>query len=212
MAYDYAALQADLLVAGKRPDYAGAKVQRFIAEGEVRIREKCEGYPLSTTLTDANRSGVTSGIYTLPNPTRIVQVRHVIPLSNAGTAPLDAADETLVAVHGSDSNVSMYCLRPDGTLVIAGVPGAGVTYSVNYIGLPVELAITSTNQLLTDHQLLYLNAALISLHRETREPDIAQFCSNEFNDLVANINRKIKKLLGAPRATAPYNVSWQSSF
>jgi hypothetical protein len=211
MAYDYTALQADLLVAGKRPDYVGAKVQRFIAEGEVRIRERCEGYPLSTVLTDANRTPP-ANIYTLPNPTRIVQVRHVIPIAATYTAPLDAVDETLVAVHGTDNAVTMYCARPDGTLVIAGSPGVGVTFNCNYIGLPVELAAVATNQLLTDHQLLYLNAALISLHRETRESDQMQFCINEFTDLVNNINRKLKKLLGGPRATAAYNTSWQSSY
>jgi hypothetical protein len=207
MAYDYTQLQADVLVSGKRPDYAGAKVQRFIAEGEVRIFEKLEGYSLSDVLDDSDR---TAGSATYTMPARVVKVRHIIP-SASNSLPLDQVDETLVSAHQSDPLVSMYCVRPDA-IVIAGVPGPGLSYNIKYIGLPDRLANVNTNTLLQDHQLLYLNAALVSLHRETREPDIAQFCLNEMNDLISNINRRMKKLIGAPRSTAPYNTSWKSSY
>lgn len=208
MAYDYTQLQADIVQAARRSDYAGARAQRFIAEGEVRIRERLEGYTLKTILDDTVRVVAGSNEYTLPS--RTLLVRHIIPSSGP---PLEQVDETLSQSYETSSSVLMFSVRPT-TVFIAGLPSAGASFELHCIALPAPLdaAANSTNTLLQEHQLLYKQMALVSLYQETRDWDAANTALSEGNSLIDDINRRIKKLLGGKRGASPYNLSFRSSY
>jgi hypothetical protein len=203
---NYAQLQQAILDDSHRDDYVGEPVQRFIDEGENRIFAKLEAYSLKTTITDAQRVGAT-GEYTIAG--KLVAVRHVLPTN--GDQPLDRVDETIAAQYRTVGSPLMYVPRPT-SILIAGVPGTGVSFDVHYFGLPDKLAVTPTNTLLDDNAQLYKNAALVSLFQRAQNYDAAEVALQDMVGLINELNRKIKKLLGGRRSANPYNVSFRSSY
>lgn len=181
---------------------------RFLAQAEGMIRSKLEAYSLSTTLTDANRPlGVTSGVYTLPVGTTLVRFVH-----NADDMPLDHVDESMVWSNRSNDLVSMYATRP-GSINVAGVPGAGTSLFLQYLGVPAALALDAdTNQLLNDYPQLYINALGVFMHQRAQDYESMQGCAAEVAALVRSINRRMHKLLGGARAMPVYNVNSRSSY
>lgn len=188
--------------------YDTPTMTRFVAQGEGLIRSQLEAYSLAVTLTDADRPlGVTSGVYTLPTRTLLVKYVH-----NADAMPLDQVDENLAWSHRSASIVSMYAVRPSSILV-AGVPGAGTSLTMQYFGMPAALAADGdTNQLLNDFPQLYINALAVYMHERAQDYESADRCFRAVQTLTRSINRSMHKLLGGARAVPVYNTNFRSTY
>lgn len=216
MAYDYTQLQADIISVGKRADYAGAKVQRFIAEGEVRIRARLEAFSVTAVLTDANRPSSTSPVFNLPSlGVDAVDVRSVTPVdasNNATGPPLERVDQTLIVQYRSIAQLAYWCPSLDSQIQVAGIPAAGTNVIVNYWGVPARLADVTTNTHLQQNQLLYLNAGLASLYLETENYEARDRVLNEMNSIIDDLNRKAKKRISGVRAAQAYNTGFRSSY
>jgi hypothetical protein len=202
---NYVALQAWLIDDCHREDYVGNTVQKCIEEGEDRIFARLESYLLTTILADAQRIGVT-GEYTMPG--KVIEIRYVTP---PGQQPLDKTDETLVAQYATAQTPLVFVPR-DTTLVIAGTPGVGSTFSVQYFGLPARLAVTADNSLAQDCGLIYKKMAQVSIFQRMHDYESAQIAFQEGNSLIDEVNRQMKKKLGGRRSANPYNVSFRSSY
>lgn len=195
------------LISDTHRDYGDTDMSRYIAQGEGFIRSRLKAYGLSRTLTDADRSDPTSGVYTLP--ARLTLVRFVY---NADGMPLDQVDENLAWQYRSAANALMFAVRPSSILV-AGVPGVGATLSLHYMGVPDALVgATDTNALLTDYTQLYLDAAAIWVHRRAQDYESAQLAQQSAIALIRDINSQIKKQLGGARAVPAYNVRHRSAY
>jgi hypothetical protein len=175
--------------------------------GEAFIRSKLEAYGLSITLTDADRVAPDSNVYTLP--ARVSLVRYIQP--SATGLPLDKVDENSIVAYRSNTNVEMYCMRPT-QIVFAGTPGAGAELPMQYLGMPVALATTATNQLLTDYPQLYLDAAAIYIYRRAQDYESAQIAQDSAVGFINTINRQMKKQLGGAKSANTYNTSFRSSY
>lgn len=187
--------------------YDAATMLRFTAQGEALIRATLKSYGLTVALTDADRSGPTSGVYTLPS--RTSRVRFVF---NAAGAPLDQVDENQVWSSRAASSVTMYVVRP-AAISVAGVPGAGTTLALHYMGVPAALvADGDTNQLLTDYPQLYLDALAVYMHERAQDYESAERCAGRTRGLIRDINRNVANQLGGARAVPVYNVSHRSSY
>lgn len=183
-----------------------ALVAQQTAEGEGLIASRLESYSLESTLNDAVRVGTTSA-YTLPN--KIVLVRHV--LTSEGL-PLEAVDETAVAMHQTLTDPCEYVVRP-AHVAIAGNPAAGSVFTLKYFGLPDALVDDAdTNTLLNDYPQLYKEAIQVFIFKRARDYEAADVAFQSVNGLISEINRKMKKLLGGAKSANPYNVSWRSSY
>lgn len=195
-------------IADTHRTYDDTTMQRFVGQGEALIRSTLEAYSLTATLTDADRPlGTTSGVYTLP--LRTILVRH---LFNADAMPLDQVDENLAWLHRSASNVAMYSVRPSSILV-AGVPGAGASLALHYMGMPAALsAAGDTNQLLNDYPQLYIDAVATYMHERAQDYESAGRCFDRAQKLIRSINRQMKKHLGGARAVPVYNTTFRSSY
>jgi hypothetical protein len=203
---NYGELKTAVLGDSHRENYS-TLVARFIQEGEALIRSKLEAYGLEITLTDAQRVVPNSPIYALPTGT--TKVRYVI---RSDGIPLDQVDENLVGLYRSNADPLVYVVR-HGTLVIAGTPGAGSTFTLLYVGMPVALAADAdTNTLLNDYPQLYIEAAQVYLYRRAQNYQSSDIAKTAVDNLVADINRKVKKMLGGARSANAYNVDFRSTF
>lgn len=181
-------------------------ISRFIQQAEALIKSRLESYSLQHLFTDADRSGVTSPIYTLP--ARVTLARHL----NGPDYPLDQVDENVVAARRSSSVLECYCMRPS-TLVVAGTPGAGTQLTFQYFGLPAPLVLdTDTNALITDYPQLYIEATQVYIFKRAQDYESANLAQTSVFTLIDEINRQMKKKIGGARASGPYNVSFRSSF
>ena len=203
-------IKSELRIAARedshRETYSDALIDRFIAQGENFIKARLDAYALEYTFTDADRSGVTSAVYTLP--ARVVKARY---LTKDGNPPLDQVDENVIAQYASASPVC-YAIRPS-TLIIAGTPAAGDEFLLQYFGLPAALAADGdTNALLNDYQQLYIEATQIYIFKRAQDYESMTERQNSVVALITEINRKMKKQLGGARAAGAYNVDFRSSY
>lgn len=203
---NYGELKTAIASDSKREDLI-AEVPRFVQEAEGMIYARLKSYGLEYELTDADRDDTTSPVYTLP--TKVVQVRHVIPPQ---CQPLTQADETLVAMHRANTQVKFYVVRPN-TIVLAGTPAAEATFLLQYFGLPAPLdADGDTNALLNDFPQLYKEAAQVPLFKRVKDFESAQVAFQSANSLIDEINRLVRKKISGAQAANPYNVSFRSSY
>jgi hypothetical protein len=198
-------LRAAALGDSHKENYS-AEIDRFIRQGEALIKSRLESYGLEYTFTDADRSGVTSPVYTLP--ARVTVVKYLSGVDY----PLDQVDENLVAARRSSSLLECFCVRPN-SLVVAGTPGAGVQLTMQYFGLPAPLvADGDTNALINDYEQLYIEATQVYIFKRAQDYESAKIAQDSAFSLIDEINRKMKKQIGGARASGPYNVSFRSSF
>lgn len=192
-----------------REDLQAAFGDRFLLEAESLIRARLEFYYSEATLDDTVRVTPAGAIYTLPQRD-ISLVRHILRGSDG--LPLDQTDETNIHTYGSLSQVVAYVVRPT-TVVFAGTPGAGATFSIHYFGPPLPLVLPGdSNNLLNDYSDLYKWAIQSSIFQRARDYDAASAVTASANSKIDEINRKMKKLLGGARASNPYNTEWRSSY
>lgn len=189
-----------------RSDYTD-HVDRFIAEGESILRARLEAYGLEVTLTDADRTDVESGVYTLPSG--LVTVRQVI---RSDGYPLTSVDESLIAFNRSVTSIIQYCTRPT-TIVIAGTPAEDTEIALHYFGIPAPLVNDAdTNTLLDDYPGLYKDLGMVGVYERAGNLGMAQAKLQKANSLIDEINRAMKKKLGGKQAANAYNVGFRSSY
>jgi hypothetical protein len=183
-----------------------AVIDRFIQQAEALIKSRLEAYGLEYTFTDADRSGVTSPVYTLP--ARVTLARYL----SGSDYPLDQVDENVVSARRNSSVLECFCMRPS-TLVVAGTPGAGTQLSFQYFGLPAPLTADSDqNALINDYPQLYIEATQVYIFKRAQDYESAKLAESSVFNLIDEINRQMKKKIGGARASGPYNVSFRSSF
>lgn len=204
---NYEELQAAIVADTHKSEYAGEIVQRMIAEGEALIRSMVHTYGMEYTLTDADRASSESNVYNLPS--RCKQVRYIY---NDSSMPLDQVDENLAWEFRTNTQISMYAIRPRAVL-IAGTPAAETELQLHYFGMPEALSNEeSTNTLLDDYPQLYKDAASVYVFKRAQDYESAQIMLQSVQGLAAKINNNVKKLLGGARATNVYNTTFRSSY
>jgi len=181
---------------------------RFLQEAEALISARLEYYSLEYTLTDTDRVTALSPVYN--QPPRVTLVRELLRGSDGYR--LDAVDEGVISQWQNASVVLAYVVRPK-TFMLAGNPGAGSTFTLQYFGMPAPLvADTDTNTLLNDYQQLYKEAFMVSVYKRANDLEKASAMFQSVNALIDELNRKMKKLIGGARSSNPYNTQWRSSY
>ncbi len=189
-----------------REDYITLHSSRFIAEAEAFIFAKLESYGLTYVLGDVDRVVPLDSEYNLPS--KLVTLRKVI----YNYAPLDQRDETFIAHWRTSPDVIGYVIRPR-TIVFAGIPPASAALTILYWGLPPALVNgTDTNTLLNEYPQLYKRAIQISIYLRAENIPAKQEAENDVVNLIADINRKVKKQMAGAEASNPYCTTWRSSY
>lgn len=203
---NYAELQQAILDDTHKSQYAGATIQRMIAQGEALIASQLESFNFKVSLTDANRAAVSSPIYNLPS--KLTHLRYV----KINGRPLDKVDETSVYLYKSANN-PVYYVQRIGQIEIAGNPALLTTVEIDYMGMPAALSTTPAgNTLLDEYPQLYMDAASVYVFRRAQDTENATIAKESVSGLCNELNRIAKKLLGGAQAAPVYNTTFRSSY
>lgn len=199
---NYGELKTAVLADGHRTDLA-THIARFVREAEGMIRRELRAFPLSGTLTDANRPGVTSGVYTLPDG--LLELRAVYRKGDDGDA-LEQVALSVIRRRSGAARPLQYAIRGK-QIEVRGIPGAAAELEIEYLGHPAALVNDAdTNELLDNHETLYKEAALFFLHKHCENVELAQGALDTFTDAVEKLNQQVGRKLGGASIAGAYNL------
>lgn len=183
-------------------------VPRFIRQAEGLIRRDLRGYLLTTTLTDSDRSS--GGVYTLPG--RLLETRSIHVQGRQGDA-LDRVAPGHIRRLDAAADVLQYAQYGDGTIEFRGVPGTAEIFDILYYGTPAPFANdTDENDLLTDHEGLYMSGGMFYLYLHTQDRELASDQKAVFDGIIEDLNELVARQIGGVGNAPLYNFSSESSY
>lgn len=205
---NYKELQAAIISDTHRPDLAG-EVPRFIRLAEGLIRRDLRAYELTATLADADRVVAGEGIYSLPG--RVLDIRSVHVVGRQGDG-LQRVMPGYIRRLDATAAVMQYTQYGDNTIEFRGIPSAADSFLVRYFGTPAPLADTAENELLTDHEGLYMAGAKFYLFNHEQNRELAQDEARVFDAIMERINETMSRKIGGGAITPTYNMSSRSAY
>lgn len=200
-------LKQAILDDAHRPDLT-AHVARFVRQCEGLIRRDLRGYLVSATITDSDR--VSDGLYSLP--ARLLEVRHISLQGRQGDS-LTRVGPGNIRRLDSTADVMQYCQNGDGTIEFRGVPGTADVFDILYYGTPTPFTSdTDENELLTDHESLYMAGSKFFLYLHTQDRELAQDELDIFNGIVDTLNEQIARKIGGASVAPVYNFAGGSAY
>lgn len=202
MALNYTTLQSTVLAEAKRANLT-SEVVTCIRKCEGMIRRELLGYELQDTLDESDRSA--NGIYNAPSYMHYVQ--HIFTTNAQGEEyPLEKVG--LGNIKGLMANAPLLHYAVYGSFIeFRGVPATDKEMTVHYIGHPAPLDTTSSNALLTDHEVIYTAGTRFYLEADyVEDADVAQQQLDIFNAAVKGLNDKIRRKLGGGTQSWGYNL------
>lgn len=191
-----------------RPDLT-PHVARFVRQCEGLIRRDVTGYVLTTTLTDADRVGA-GGVFTLPG--RALELRSITVQGRQGDS-LSQVSPGQIRRLAATADVLQFARYGDGTIEFRGVPSDTDLFDVIYYGTPAPLTDDSDeNELLTDHETLYMAGSKFFVYLHTQDRELAQDELQIFNGIVETLNKQMARRLGGVAVAPTYNFSGGSSY
>lgn len=197
MSLTYTTLQSTVLEEAVHAELT-TEVVGFIRKCEAMIRRKLFALELRTTLDETDRNS--GGIYNLSG--QVQEVRRVYTsdavngAENVGIAGIRALDAT--------APVLQYAVSGQ-TIELRGVPGTDAEIELIYKGWPDPLATTATNELLTNHEDIYVCGTLFYLYKHTQDLELAQSELSTFTDAVDALNKATARLTGGGSVMPAYN-------
>lgn len=204
---NYGELKQAVLDDSHRPDLS-SQVARFIREAEGMIRRELRAYVVSATLGESDR--VSGGIYTLPST--LLEIRSINRADEDGDGLEKVSPATLRRLPVT-ADPLQYAQRGNGQIEIRGVPTTGAEFDLLYLGHPAALVNDEdTNDLLTDHESLYIEGALFYLYKHTQDLELAQGALDTFSDVLGKLNEQFGRKLGGASVAPSYNFSGGGSY
>lgn len=204
---NYGELKQAILDDTHRADLS-AHVARFVRQCEGMIRRDLRGYILTTTLTDSDRSS--EGVYTLP--ARLLEIRSLRLQGRQGDSLNRVAPGQIRRLE-STTDVVQYCQYGDGTIEFRGVPGTADIFDLTYLGTPAPFVDDSDeNDLLTDHETLYMEGSKVFLYGHTQDRELMQDAAGLFNAVIDDLNAQVARQIGGANVAPSYNFAGGSSY
>lgn len=174
----------------------------FIRRAEGLIRRDLIGYELSATLDEDDRSAL--GVYTLPSGVAMIR-------SITGTYSGDEYSLTDVGVRRikdiPDDVVPLWYAVFANTIEFRGVPATDAAFTVRYFGLPTAFtADADENDLLTNHEEIYVAGAEFYLYQYTQDRELANDCYSRYESAIEKLNESISRKTGGGGSAGPYNL------
>lgn len=183
-------------------------IPRFVREAEGLIRRDLRGYLISGTLTDTDR--VADGLYNVPG--RLLEIRSVRLQGRQGDG-LTRVNPDAIRRLSLTADPWQYAQNGDGTIEFRGNPSVDHVFDILYYGTPAPLdQDTDTNELLTDHEGLYLAGAKFYLYIHTQDRELASDELDIFEGIKDTLNEQLARQIGGATIAPRYNMSSRSSY
>ena len=184
--------------------------ERFIRQCEGLIRRDLRGYLLTTTITDSDRVTAGTGLFNLP--VRLLEARSINVQGRQGDA-LQRVSPGVIRRLDETADVLQYAQYGDGTLEFRGIPGTAEIFDILYYGTPAPFATdTDENELLTDHEGLYMAGSKFYLYLHTQDRELASDELEIFQGIIGTLNEQLARQIGGSNIAPTYNFSSASSY
>lgn len=206
MSLNFGTLKTQILEDAHRPDLS-TKVDDFIrqAEGVIFRRLRCAEMITRTDLDDTDRITADEGFFTLPSD--YLEERSFF-LNGSTPVALESVSLAELRRYSGSAPVRHYTIISDGEVEFRGVPSATDTIELIYFARPAALSgDADTNDILTRHETIYINAALSALYTYTQDLELAQIGGQVANDAIETLNEQAGRLLGGARTAGAYDLS-----
>lgn len=200
MSLNYTTLQSTVLSNAHRSGLT-TEVVEFIRRAEGMIARDLRAYPLNFTLDEDDRSG--SGVYNLPSGFLELRAAYAAA-ADGSTYALENVGPAGIRMLSSTAPVIHYAVLGD-TIEFRGVPDTDASIELQYLGIPDPLTTTATNNLLTNHEEVYISGALYFLYRFTQDLELAQAELGVFNDAIEKLNAQYGRRFGGGSSLPAYN-------
>lgn len=185
-----------------------AHVARFVRQCEGMIRRDLVAYLINDTLTDTDR--VSEGLYNVPG--RLLQVRDIKLQGREGDGLVRVSPGQIRRLDLT-ADVVQYAQNGDSTIEFRGNPSAAHIFDILYYGTPAPFVDDSdTNDLLTDHESLYMAGSKIFLYMHTQDTELAAGEVQAFNGIVEDLNEQIARQIGGATIAPTYNFAGGSAY
>lgn len=204
---NYGELKTAILSDSHRTDLSG-EVARFVRECEGLIRRDLTAYPLRTTLTDTNR--IADGLYSVPGT--LVQTRSIHLQGRQGDALTRVAPGHIRRLDLTAEPLQ-YAQNGDNTIEFRGNPSVDHVFDLLYYGTPDPFVDDNDeNDLLTDHEGLYMSGSLFYLYLHTQDRELASDQLDIFVSIINTLNDQVARQIGGSGIAPVYNMSSRSSY
>lgn len=200
MSLNYTTLQSTVLDYAERGDLT-TEVVGFIRLAEGMIRRDVKAQETRFTLDEDDRSSL--GVYNLPDSIQEVRVVYGTG-ANGSTYAMENVGVVGIRQLPANADVQHYAVT-GSTIEFRGVPATDEEMVVIGFGWPEELATTATNDLLTDHEALYVYGALYHLYLYTQDLELADKARQIFDEAAEKLNRQIGRKTGGGSVLPAYN-------
>jgi hypothetical protein len=113
----------------------------------------------------------------------------------------------------STADVLQYCQNGNGDIEFRGEPGTSDVFDVLYFGTPAPFSADGDeNDLLTDHETLYLEGSKFFLYLHTQDRELAKDALDIFNNVVTDLNEQMARQISGANVSPVYNFAGGSSY
>ena len=113
----------------------------------------------------------------------------------------------------SGAPVVQYAQNGDGSIEFRGVPSVDDVFDIIYYGTPIPFSSDlDENDLLTDHETLYMAGGKFYLYLHTQDRELANDELDIFNGVINTLNEQVARKIGGASIAPSYNFSGGSSY
>ena len=204
MSLNYGTLKSAVVDGAHRSDLLG-DAPDFIRECEGLIRRGLKyALPLSVTLDDDDRASSSTGVYDLPSTLHTVRAVHATD-ANGRSYALEQVSLAAIRVLPATASALQFCVVGD-TIEVRGIPSEGAELELHYMGVPVAFSDDAdTNDLLTNHETLYVSGSRFFLYKHTQDLELAQGELDTFTAALEALNEQLARKLGGATVAPAYH-------
>lgn len=199
MSLNYGTLKTQILSDSHRPDLT-AKAADFVRQAEGVIARRLRAAEMMTRASFTETERVANGIYSLPAGWLQEGI-----IWNPSDIPMDKVGLAAIRSYSATMDPQLFSPLSSTEIEFRGVPGAGATMEQIYFKrLATFTDDADTNDILTYHETIYINAALSALYTFTQDLELAQAAAGTAEAAIETLNEQAGRLLAGARAEGAY--------
>lgn len=212
MSLNYGTLKTEVLAQTHRTGLTDAQAASFVrqAEGVIARRLRATEMITRVDLTDSDRVTADEGFYSLPS--NFLEARAFFLIGSDAIKLEPVSLDELRRVAGS-SPVRHYTIISDGEVEFRGVPSSTAEVELIYFARPTAFSDDGdTNDILTNHEIIYLAAAKSALYEFTQDLELAEVQAQIAGAAIEALNEQAGRMIGGANTHGYYCLSSYGSY
>lgn len=210
MSLNYGTLKAQILADAHRTDLGDAKAADFVRQAEGVIARRLRAAEMITRidLTDSDRVTADEGFYTLPSD--FLEDRS---LHRSDDVKLERVSLVELRRVTGGTTLCHYAILSTSEVEFRGVPSTAEVIELLYFARPATFTDDAdVNDILTNHETIYLHAGLSALYEYTQDLELAAAAGSIAEAAIENLNEQAGRMIGGQNTSGAYGLSSYGSY